>query len=406
MGLHRFHPTPSGRMGTLWTLSSVRNAALVEFGSMGHMLYGRANLKRMGKGPDCKLYSTHIAETDIAMGGTERLSRAIADIAARDQPRVIFVLPSTVPEMIGTDLHALCKELQPEYPQIRLLPFGAGGFNIELHHGVQEALLLLAKTLPQDVPPTSQLTFNLIGSCTDLFQFNADAQEIVRIMEGALGTKPLCIMTSGTSVEDMERMGGAHMNLVIRREGLPAAAHLQQRFGTPWVEGRPYGMQGTYSWLEQIANVLDRPINQNFLSTQYDEAQPIMEIAPRFFSHQKEAVKLSMGGHADVVKGILAYASGELGLTRALCWCDSAAMATKDVPHWSEGQWSQAVTSKHQGLLMASGEVLAWAGHHMTMQIANPCRGWQSYPYSPPYMGFRGAMNLASMWMNEVMRAL
>lgn len=407
MGLHRFHPTPSGRMGTLWALSSIRNAALVEFGSMGHMLYGRATLKRMGKDPDCKLYSTHINESDIAMGETNRLTRAIADIALRDQPRVIFVLPSTIPEMIGTDLSALCKELQMSYPHVRLLPFGAGGFNIELHHGVQEALLLLAKALPQDVPPTPTPTFNLIGSCTDLFQFNADTQEIVRMMEGAFGIKPLCIMTSDTSVEDIEHMGGAHINLVIRREGLSAACHLQQKFGTPLVEGRPYGIQGTYSWLEQIAQILDKPINQSFILQEQAEARPIMAIAPGFFSHQKKPVKLSIGGHADVVTGILTYACSELGLTPDLCWCDSPGMATEDLPYWQEAQWSQTVTNRHQGLLMASGEVLTWAGrNNLAMQIANPGRGWQMYPYSPPYMGFRGAMNLATMWMNEVVRML
>ena len=407
MGLHRFHPTPSGRMGTLWALSSIRNAALVEFGSMGHMLYGRATLKRMGKDPDCKLYSTHINESDIAMGETNRLTRAIADIALRDQPRVIFVLPSTIPEMIGTDLSALCKELQTSYPHVRLLPFEGGGFNIELHRGVQETLLLLATTLPQDVPPTPTPTFNLIGSCTDLFQFNADTQEIVRMMEGAFGIKPLCIMTSDTSVEDIEHMGGAHINLVIRREGLSAACHLQQKFGTPLVEGRPYGMQGTYSWLDQIAQMLDKPINQSFILQEQAEARPIMAIAPGFFSHQKKPVKLSIGGHADVVTGILTYACSELGLTPDLCWCDSPAMATEDLPYWQEAQWSQTVTNRHQGLLMASGEVLTWAGrNNLAMQIANPSRGWQMYPYSPPYMGFRGAMNLATMWMNEVVRML
>lgn len=407
MGLHRFHPTPSGRMATLWTLSSVRNAALVEFGSMGHMLYGRATLKAKGKAPECQLYSTHITESDVAMGGTERLSRAIADVVSRDQPRVVFILPSTVPEMIGTDLKALCKELQGDYPHVRLLPFGAGGFNIELHRGVQETLLLLAKTLPQAVPLTPQPTFNLIGSCSDLFQFNADAQEIVRMMEGALGMKPLCIMTSDASIEDMESMGGAHVNLVIRREGLPAACHLEQEFGTPWIEGRPYGMQGTCSWLTEIAQVLGRSINQNFIRAQHDEAHPIMEMAPRLFAHQKEAVKLSIGGYADVVTGILTYACDELGLTRGLCWCDSAAMSTENLPHWQEEQWSQAVMNiQHQELLMASGETLAWAGRTMMMQIANPGRGWQLYPYYPPFVGFRGAMNLASMWMNEVTRRL
>ena len=39
MGLYRFKPMPSGRMGIFWTLSSIKNSAVVEFGCMGHNLY-------------------------------------------------------------------------------------------------------------------------------------------------------------------------------------------------------------------------------------------------------------------------------------------------------------------------------------------------------------------------------
>ena len=81
MGLHRFKPVPSGRMGILWSLAPIRNSALLEFGCMGHMLYGRVFLNRAGVTDACKLYSTHIDETDVALGGVARLNRAVADIA-------------------------------------------------------------------------------------------------------------------------------------------------------------------------------------------------------------------------------------------------------------------------------------------------------------------------------------
>jgi nitrogenase molybdenum-cofactor synthesis protein NifE len=64
MGLHRFKPLPSGRMGILWTLATIRDAALVEFGCMGHMLYSGVTLKRAGVHDACRLYSTHIDETE------------------------------------------------------------------------------------------------------------------------------------------------------------------------------------------------------------------------------------------------------------------------------------------------------------------------------------------------------
>lgn len=405
MGLHRFKPLPSGRMGILWTLATIRNAALVEFGCMGHMLYSGVTLKRAGVYDACKLYSTHIDETDIALGGTERLTATISNVVKRDQPRVIFLLPSSIPEVIGTDLSALCAELQPEYPGVRLVPFGYGGFNITQHRGIEEALLLLAKALTIDVSRTPQPTFNIIGSCADLFRFQADAGELVRIMQGAFGIKPLCVMTSDTSVEDIESMGGAHINLVIRREGEPAAKYLNKRFGTPYLLGRPYGIDGTTQWLKEIAQISGLTADAAFLKTEREICRSqLASVMPAFQhiirSHPKEAV-LSVGGHADVVRGILSFGCGEFSLARGACWCDCPDMGSEDIPYLREDEWSQTIHTLKKGYLMASGEALEWASRNTELQISNPDIKWRLHPYEPPFMGFRGAVHLVNLWINE-----
>lgn len=408
MGLHRFSPIPSGRMGTLWTLASIRNAALLEYGCMGHMLYGRAFLNRAGVVDACKLYATHLDETDIALGDTGRLSRAIGDIARRDKPRVLFLLPSAVPEIIGTDIPALCRELQPNYLDMRLLPFNNGGFDIDQHRGIQETLLHLVKTLPQKVQKKTPLpTFNLIGSCADLFRFQADAAEIVRTLEGTFRIKPLCVMTSATSVEQIEQMGGAHVNLVLRREGVPAAEQLQKQFGTPYLFARPYGIQGTCEWIEQVAEITGITPDRGYVNGQRDEALRLISPALpslRHFREQPENGRLSVGGHADVVKGILAFACGELSLLKGMCWCDSPSMADENIPYFTEEEWTKAIESQGNGLLMASGEALKWAGRNMELQIANPDTIWRLNPYEPPFVGFRGAVHLVSLWLNENLR--
>ncbi|EDK34471.1 nitrogenase component 1 [Clostridium kluyveri] len=405
MGLHRFKPLPSGRMGILWTLATIRDAALVEFGCMGHMFYSNVTLKRAGVHDACKLYSTHIDETDIVFGGTSRLNHTIANVVKSDHPQVIFLLPSSIPEVIGMDISALCKELQPEYPDVRLLPFGYGGFNITQHRGVQEALLLLVKTLPVDGERTPQPTFNIIGSCADLFRFQADANEILRIMEGAFSMKPLCVMTSDTSVEQIQRMGNAHINLVIRCEGIPAAEHLKRRFDIPYILRRPYGIEGTVRWLEEIAQISGLAVNQAFLKAEreivWSRLAPVMPSFRHIVrSHPDEAV-LSLGGHADVVGGILSFGCGELSLSKGTCWCDCPHMGGEDIPYFSEDEWIRAVQAHKKGYLMASGEVLKWAGRNTEMQISNPDIKWRLHPYEPPFMGFRGAVHLANLWINE-----
>lgn len=407
MGLHKCRPPLSGRMGTLWTLATIRNAALVEYGCMGHMLYGRVFLNQAGVSDGCKLYSTHIDETDISMGDTGRLHRTVAEVVKQDAPRVIFLLPSSVPTVIGTDLPAICRELQPEYPGVRLLPFGFGGFDVYGHRGVQEALLLLAQTLPVDAARTVAPTFNLIGSCADLFRFHADAEEIIRIMEGAFGMKPLCVMTSDTSVEDIEQMGGAHLNLVIRGEGEPAALHLRERFGTPYLSERPYGIQGTSAWIERVGAILKREPVEAFVRGEEQKAKRCLQPAAPFFGHavrsHPDEAALSLGGHADVVHGILRYAVDELRLPRGACWCDSPDMADDCFPYWNEDAWTKAIREHKDGLLMASGEALRLAGHSMALQIANPDTKWRMNVYEPPFVGYRGAVHLAELWLNALM---
>lgn len=408
MGLHRFKPVPSGRMGTLSTLASVREAALLEFGCMGHMLYGRVALNRAGIPDGCKLYSTHLDEADISLGDIKRIRLAIADIIARDKPKVIFLLPSSIPEMIGTDLPAICQELQEEFDDTRLLPFGAGGFNVGQHRGVQETLLTLAKTLPRNTDPTPVPTFNLIGSCGDLFRFQADAGELLRLMEGAFGMKPLCVMTSDTTVQQLEEMGGAHINLVMRREGEPAAKHLQKKFGTPYLFSRPYGIDGTGNWLEQVAETVKLLPDRSFIKAEREKMKklisPFIPMLTHAIRSNPDNVRLFLGGHADVVKGILAYACGELGMPQGVCWCDSPDMADGELAYLTEQEWTGKLPPRNKGFLMASGEVLSWAGRGEDMQISNPDVKWHLNPYEPPFVGFRGVPHLASLWANEVLR--
>lgn len=409
MGLHRFKPLPSGRMGILWTLATIRDAALVEFGCMGHMLYSGVTLERAGVYDGCKLYSTHIDETDIALGGTERLNATVANVVKRDKPRVIFLLPSSIPQVIGTDLFALSEELQSEYPDTRLVPFGYGGFDVTQHRGIQEALLLLAKALPRDRERTAQPTYNIIGSCADLFRFQADAQEIMRIMEGAFGIKPVCVLSSNTSVDQIEDMGGAHINLVIRREGEPAAKHLQKRFGTPYLSARPYGIEGTVQWIEEVEHVSGLTANADFLQAERVLAEKQLAPTVKHFQHivrsHPDEAALSLGAHADVVKGILSFGRNELALPKGTCWCDCPDMGSDEVPYFTEEQWAKTIQEHEEGLLMASGEALEWADRSRDMQISNPDTQWRLHPYDPPFVGFRGAVHLVGLWLNAALEA-
>ena len=407
MGLHRFKPMPSGRMGIFWTLSGIKEAAVVEFGCMGHNLYSGADLRRAGiyEGFGSPLYTTYIDETDISLGDTSRLDATIRQVIINDKPKVIFLQPSAVPEVIGTDLFAVANELQSEYPETRLIPIGHGSFAISQHKGVEEALLHLSRVLPLDKKPSDTLTYNIIGSCPDLFRYKADASELMRIMNSAFEMAPCCILSSDASISDIENMGSAHVNLVVRREGIPAAKILHERFGTPYVVGRPYGIKGTSAWIEEISSATSLKPDSAFIK--YEEKLALEQIDYAFYTLQGNAwsypdeATISIGGHADVVGGILNFATKEMPLIKGTCWCDCPEMGSPDIPFYPEKDWIPIVKNHSKGYLMFSGEALKWAGLNTQLQISNPDIGWRIHPYEPPFVGYRGAVHLMNLWVNE-----
>lgn len=50
----------------------------------------------------------------------------------------------------------------------------------------------------------------------------------------------------------------------------------------------------------------------------------------------------------------------------------------------------------------AGSEILEWTVRNRALQILNPDEKWRINSYVPPFVGFRGALNLSELWVNEV----
>lgn len=407
MGLHRFKPVPSGRMGIFWTISSIKEAAVVEFGCMGHNLYSGAALKSAGiyEGYGAPLYTTYIDETDIAMGDTSRLEATIRQVIKNDAPKLIFLQPSAVPEVVGMDMYAIAKLLQYDFPDTPLVPLGHGSFAISQQKGVEAALETICDKIPEDVEKTAVPTYNIIGSCPDIFNFGADELEIERMMKGAFGMDCVCSLSSNCSVTDIRAMGSAHLNVVIRREGIKAAEVLKKRFGTPYVFGRPYGIKGTTKWLREVGEVFGTAPSEEFIKNEEELLllqvdRPKRTLQSNQWSYPNEAV-LTIGGHYDVVKGISTFAKEEMYMYIGERWCNCPEMGDETIPYYDENKWIPIVKEHDKGYLMFTGEALRWAGKNTSLQIANPDIGLRLHPWGAPFVGYHGAVNLVNIWINE-----
>ena len=127
MSLVRFLPTPSDRMGILWSLLSVEGSVIVEYGPAGTTHYSMGLFGELGIDQENRLFSTHMSEDDVVMGDVTRLENALIEVDEGYHPKVIFVVASSVSAIIGTDLRGVCAYMQ-EKVNARLIAFEQGGF--------------------------------------------------------------------------------------------------------------------------------------------------------------------------------------------------------------------------------------------------------------------------------------
>ncbi|SHO47087.1 nitrogenase component 1 [Anaerocolumna xylanovorans] len=402
MGLYKYYPRPSGRMGALWTLATIKGAVVLEFGSMGHMIYARRWLEQAGYSKDCLAFVTHLDEKDIALGITDRIEKALDEILEKYKAEAVFLIPSSVPEVIGTDMEAICEELSYRYEGLPVLYFPCGSFSWDYHKGIETALYELCCKLPEKALKTEELTCNIIGSSIDLHLFEADAREIERLLNGAFGIKVSCVLSTRADVKSIKKLGEAAINLVLRREGIKAGETLKKSFGTPYLYGRPYGIQGTVKWLEQIGELSGLTVNAAFIVDEIRDCSMVYDNLKHILEFFGERAAFSAGGSIDVVRGLREFAVEELGIKEGLFWCDAKEDEGEGIPYLVEKKVLEELTRVPSGILMARKEYLKEAGKNTEFLTDRGINEWNFNPYVPPYVGFRGVINLCSMWFREM----
>ena len=104
MEAYKYFPVANDRMGIIWTLSSIKDACIVEFGPAGTTHYAIEGIGSLNGEDESKVYSTHMDQSDVTFGKYERLEKAIVEIDKNISPKYIFVMASSISSIIGADI--------------------------------------------------------------------------------------------------------------------------------------------------------------------------------------------------------------------------------------------------------------------------------------------------------------
>ncbi|MFV0504193.1 MAG: nitrogenase component 1 [Lachnospirales bacterium] len=219
-------PRPSSRMGMCWTLGTIENLAILEFGQMGHSVYHKKFMEIEGANIKGVFYSTHIDEKDIALGLEDKVYKTIKEIETNDYIQAIALIPSSTGEVIGTDYNAIVDEIISE--EMTKLPFftvSMGSTKFTEKDGASESLYEITKNLTKDY--SSDETINIIGAVTKI-------SNIKLIEEIKLKNNVRTILSYTTSVKEITKLTKATKNIVINDVGLKTAEYLKNTFNMPY----------------------------------------------------------------------------------------------------------------------------------------------------------------------------
>lgn len=394
MSLVRFLPTPSDRMGIIWSLLAVQGAIVLEYGPAGTTHYSMGLYGGLGLRFQNRLFTTHMSEDDVVMGDVTRLEEALVELDKNYAPKVIFVVASSVTAVIGTDIKGVCRYMQNEV-KAKLVAFEQGGFRGDYSVGLAEAYKLLVRNLPQKGVALEKGVYNIIGASAWRYRMASDIWEVKSLLSEALGLSCNACLCCDTSVEELQAMGKAQVNIVLGNEGLAAAQYLEEKFGTPYVYAAPYGYSGTVRFLESVGEAIGempQPLVLMRLRMKEKGMSMLSMFAMMGGGKTKQAV---VKGDYDLVQGVSAFLEqAGISVVHKMCAHSLKAIAepAADVESYAEeGEWLQLIRGLRATLIFADDVALTQAdASNMKVLISAPFMNGVVATHLP-FMGEKGA---------------
>ena len=394
MSLVRFLPTPSDRMGIIWSLLAVQGAIVLEYGPAGTTHYSMGLYGGLGLRFQNRMFTTHMSEDDVVMGDVTRLEDAIVELDKSYAPKVIFVVASSVTAVIGTDIKGVCRYMQNEV-KAKLVAFEQGGFRGDYSIGLAETYKLLVRNLPKKDVAQEAGVYNIIGASAWRYRMASDIWEVKSLLDEALGLRCNACLCCDTSVEELEDMGLAQVNIVLGNEGLAAAKYLQEKFGTPYVYAVPYGYNGTLSFLAQVGEAVGREPDSMVLLRLQTKEKSLSRLSLFTMMGNNKPKKAVVKGDYDLVQGVSAFLEqGGITVLHKMCAHSLKAIAepAADVEAYAEeSDWLQVIRGLQDTLILADDVALLQAEADNTKVLISAPFMNSAVATHLPFMGEKGA---------------
>ena len=209
---------------------------------------------------DSMVFLSGISEMEAIMGDDDKLISGIVSAADQLHPAFIAIAGTPIPMMIGTDFKAVASIVEKR-TGIPSFGFATNGMHTYIE-GASMALAGIAdRFVTENRPKTPELSVNLLGVTPLDFSINGNAENLKSAL-AAHGIGVVSDWAMGDTLEILQNAASAHVNLVVSYAGIGAAKRLRERFGIPYVIGRPYDKHWNSMLGERIRTAAETGENQ------------------------------------------------------------------------------------------------------------------------------------------------
>lgn len=224
-----------------------------------------------GYGSQSAIYTSNLREMEVVFGDDEVFLNKIVQADKDLDAPFIALLSSPVPMIIGTDFKALGRIVHRRT--------GKPVFTFDTHgiafydEGQAESWLTLAKAFSKPCEEKNIRHVNILGATP--LDLGAEGQmTLLKEFLYECGAEKVTSWGMEGTLEDIEQVGKASLNLVIHVSGLSTAQWMEENLGIPYMVGLPIGKQESKALKDQIRSCLKIELKED--SDANANVQPIL----------------------------------------------------------------------------------------------------------------------------------
>ena len=216
-----------------------------------------------------RIFCSDLDDHSSIFGGIKRLEKLILS-RIEAGTKVIFVVTTCVPGIIGDDVEGLCERIESAYEGTKITPIEVDGIlNGAYYQAHDITMRRLCTLVDKDVRPLNDHV-NIIGYFDTSDKALMRVDDTTRLIEG-IGLKVNCRILDDNLFSEFTQMKKGSIDVMFSYNvyNRQECMILEEETGIPWFpKALPIGMQETREWIREFGDLMNVPASKT---------EPLME---------------------------------------------------------------------------------------------------------------------------------